>query len=85
MKNLIHLQHPQFEVILSLNEVSYAHRIDGVLWVYFTGDTKPLQLRDGMTDVVWKILKDSSLTVYVDTAAGETKNAETPTSEGFSE
>lgn len=63
MKNLIHLQHPQFEVILSLDEISYANMIDRALWVHFRGNPNPLQLRDAMADVVWKLLKDSSITL----------------------
>lgn len=82
MKNLVHLQHPQFEVILSLDQIAYANRIDNALWLHFAGVDKPLQLRDAMADVVWKILCDSKLTVYI---APEIKNAETPSEQGSGE
>ncbi|WP_413201321.1 hypothetical protein [Nostoc piscinale] len=64
-------------MILDLTHISYANRIDNVLWIYFIGDVKPLQLRDDMANAVWKFLDDSSTLVYL-----ETENAETPTAKG---
>ncbi|MBD2491125.1 hypothetical protein [Aulosira sp. FACHB-615] len=68
-------------MILDLTHISYANRIDNVLWIYFIGDVKPLQLRDEMANAVWKFLNDSSTLVYLETP--DSKNAETLTAKGI--
>ncbi|MBH8561658.1 hypothetical protein I8748_05600 [Nostoc sp. CENA67] len=81
MLNFIHLQQPDpfFETALSLEQITYAQRLQDTVYIYFTGISKPLLLRGQAAEVAWRVIKDNSTTIFDSTwsAAQQTKSAET--------
>lgn len=77
---LVHLQDQNSELVLSLDKINYVNLMGDVLFVYFSGDSEPLQLRDGMADAVWRLMRASCMTIHLP----PNKKAETHDMDGFS-
>ena len=62
--NFIHFEHQRSDTFLCFDKISYVQRIEDVIFVYFDGNSKPVQFRGEAAGVFLRVLQDNSLTVY---------------------
>lgn len=60
----IHLEHPKSDTFLCFDKIAYVQQIEGVVFIHFDGDSKPVQLRKEEAEVFLRIVRDNSLTIY---------------------
>ncbi|MEH2261014.1 hypothetical protein [Nostoc sp.] len=63
----IHLEHLKSDTFLCFDKIAYVQRIEDVVFIYFDGNSKPVQLPKQEAEVFLRVLQDNSLTIYSST------------------
>ncbi|MBE9208824.1 hypothetical protein IQ244_20215 [Nostoc sp. LEGE 06077] len=80
---LVHLQHPDSEIVLDVTKINFIHKTGRIFYVCFAGTPIPMELPEEMGLKLWRLMRSSSITIHTESAAADDKNAETPSEQGF--
>lgn len=61
----IHFEYEKSDTFIDFDKIAYVQRIENVVFIYFEGNSKPIQLRGGAAKTFERILFDSSVTIYI--------------------
>ncbi|MGF1989108.1 MAG: hypothetical protein RMY62_014715 [Nostoc sp. ZfuVER08] len=64
LNRLVHIQEPGIDRIINLNDVCSATKTGTTLFIFMVNNAQPLIFREQAAENLWRILMNSSLTVY---------------------
>lgn len=66
MATFAHIEASDFEIVLNAENISYCQKIGTSVFIHFVGGGDPLHLRKEPGQAVWKLARNSAVTIYLE-------------------